>query len=75
MSKFREEVHSLTHSLHNQLCNSIANVDLEISVAAVEKQHAHQSSVVCVDDSSSSINAVLDSKSTSWSNSSVGVDR
>lgn len=65
----------IAHPLHNQLCHSLAHVDLEIDVAEIEQQDFDLASVVCIDDPSPRVDAMLRSESTSRRNSSIRVDR
>jgi hypothetical protein len=71
VSDILEAAYSLTYSLNDQLCNSVALVDGEIGLAEVEEQNLERTAVISVNDTGTNIDRVLCSKSGARSYSAV----
>ena len=64
-----------THPLQNQLGNTITRLDWEIDVRVIEQEHLDLSAVVGINDTSTSVDEVLSSKTTTGSNAAVCIPR
>lgn len=63
----------LPHPFDDELSDTFANLHLEIYIAEVEEQDLQGSSVVCINDASTDIDAVFASEAASRCNSAVGI--
>lgn len=57
--------------LDNQLCDAVADLDLEVDIGQVSEDDADRTAVVCVNDTRHGINAVLGCEPGAGSNTSV----